>query len=147
MKCPTKMQISSFVDGELPESEAASVEEHMKLCDECRQVRETMVSLNASLSSLGAAVDSKALAERVKASIAKQRETGYQGLSLPLWARGALVTAILVIAVGLGAEAGTRVSELYYQDPYEVVLDQLASETSPGFAAVMVDLGSQENTP
>lgn len=144
MRCPTEKQISSFVDGELPESEALALREHIEQCAECGRAHEAIVSLNASLGSLRPDLDTEALARRVKTRITEEREKASQGILLPLWARASLVAAIVAIAVGLGNAAGSRMSELYSQNPHEAVLEQLVSASSPGFASVVMDFGNQE---
>lgn len=144
MRCPTEKQISSFVDGELPESEAVAVRQHMELCSECGRALEAMVKLNEALDSLKPDVDAAALAQRVKTRIRDEKREAVFGFSLPLWARVSLVAAIVTIAVGLGNVAGSRMSELYSQNPQDVVMEQLAAVSNPGFASVVMDLGTKE---
>ncbi len=144
MRCPTEKQISSLVDGEVTESEAAVLREHIRQCSHCERTLDTMVRLNAALGSMRPELDSESLARRVKTRINEEREKAAGGMLLPLWARVALVTALVTIAVGLGNAAGTRMSHFYSQNPQEHVLEQLVAASNPGFASVVMDFGTQE---
>ena len=55
-----EMQISEMLDGELSNDEMESVNEHISVCDSCRELRDGFASVNRSVSLLGA---SSAVAE------------------------------------------------------------------------------------
>lgn len=145
MRCPTEKHISLFVDGELPESEAVLLREHIGRCARCRCSVDAMLMLNEAVASMRPDPDMEALARSVKTRVNAEREKPAHGSLLPLWARVSLVAAIVTIAVGLGNVAGTRMTDYYLQSPQEAVLDQLASASNTGFANAVIDFGTQEN--
>ena len=138
--------VSLLIDGELDQERTVSVEQHMADCPICSEFYLAAVSLQSALGSSLDVSEPSALAMRVKASIARERERVSHVFLLPRWVQVPLMAGLVIAAVGLGSMAGRSLSGIIPNDHPQSALEVLVPAPDPSFAQVLVDIASLENS-
>ncbi len=97
MACIDEKKLSAYMDGELPEAEAAAIREHLADCAACREELSRFEFVSAALDSLAAPEPDPYFASRLKRAAAEHRGGG--------WPRRVLVPAAAA-AAALSLAAG-----------------------------------------
>jgi len=140
-------EISGLLDGELDDKSAKRLKEHLAVCPTCSAIHERMKALGDNLKAVQASKPSPALAEKVKAAVARERERAEDRLLVPLRAQLPLAAVLVLLAVGLGNLAGQSMTDLLTADRSEEIIELVTVNGDRSFADLVMDVGSEENSP
>jgi anti-sigma factor RsiW len=138
-------QISMLLDGELSDSRAKDLKDHLASCAECREVLGRMESLSVDLAGIKPALPETALAAKVKQSISERTKPSKGMGFLPGWVQAPLVVMTILVAVSIGHLAGRSLSEIFTTVPAEQDLVLLMQNHSPSFADAVAAFDSKES--
>lgn len=125
MQHPDTETLSSYIDGELPEDDAAQVEAHLTTCDQCQQEHAELLAVSTLVRGLPAYQPRKSA--RIEPNVSVNRPGGVTDLSRYL--RPLAVAAIVILV----AVAGLRiVGELTESEPNGESASQLAEDQDDG---------------
>ena len=138
-------QISMLLDGELSDSGAKDLKDHLASCAECREVLDRMESLSVNLGRIKPVLPDTALAAKVKQRISERTRPSTGFGFMPGWAQAPLVAMIVLVAVGLGHLAGSSLSEIFTTRPVEQDLVLSMQNRSPSFADAVTAFDPEES--
>ncbi|HJP90562.1 MAG TPA: zf-HC2 domain-containing protein [Pyrinomonadaceae bacterium] len=104
MSCSFTEKISSLIDGELSQTEAREVEQHVLNCSECEQVRADFLSLRSQIASYESSLELTVQNRALKKILAPRRSAGLR------WAFATPAVAFATLLI-IGAIVGL----LFYQ--------------------------------
>ena|SRR5688572_9005010 len=118
MTCNQREKVSLLIDGELPATEIAGVEEHLKECSDCRAAHESFLLLRTQLNSYTSTVEAAAIDAALAKVIAPREQyaapavsRGWRerlaafGLGDAFTPRFAAAAALVVLAITIGIVA------------------------------------------
>jgi hypothetical protein len=136
--CFDEIAIQTFLDGELPQTEAELISQHARVCEPCTKLLREIESENEFAfgvldRNLNFSVPSEKIRERVFASVEKRRRTNFFGniwTSLFAFSRtyAAVAGAIALVAIGYSG------LQLYddFAYPYFFAMDSSGETEKPG---------------
>ncbi len=153
-------QLGPWIDGELPQTQAAAIEAHLRACDACRREADILRRIVRTL----AAVDRESdLPETVRAAVWQRIETTLDARqpappALPdrppqprIWRllRPTLAAAAILVAVGLGTYSflATNGPAIAAEIDLRPFLEQSGRDISAGLNALMQRYGGREVSP
>ncbi|MFC1835076.1 anti-sigma factor family protein [Thermodesulfobacteriota bacterium] len=141
-----QLEISLLIDGELNESSAANLNEHVRTCPECRAAYEETEALNGRLKNAGLPLPPPALARKVKERLAGETSVADERALFPQWVRVPLIAVIVLLAIGIGNLAGRQMTEIIYVAQTDEQLEQLLPEGGPVLAGLLTEMTYEEDT-
>lgn len=122
-------RLAAYLDGEVAEAEAKSLQQHILTCPGCAAEIAAMVSLRRAMKPAASRfTPSAAFRQKVQAQIASRRSTGMRWL----WPVAAAALAVMILALGWARQSTLRnetfrevadlhISDLASSNPYDVV--------------------------
>ena len=147
MSCISYQQmISQLLDGELPEPAAKELQTHLGKCSECQALSQRMAALDTDMRSIEFTLPRSALAEQVKARIAKHRSNASERHVFPSWARIPVMAVLVLCALGVGNLAGKSLSTMFVPDQKVSSLDLLVTDGGLSFTDALLEIGREGAT-
>jgi anti-sigma factor RsiW len=136
--------ISRLIDGEIDETSARDVRVHIESCSGCAREYRSLMGLHEYLSVLPHVEPHPSLALRVKEALAGRGRADAPPASSALWWRVPVWAFLVLLAVGIGNQAGRNLtSAVFPQLAHEPLMEQVLLENTPAFSDVMMELGTE----
>ncbi len=139
-------KISTLIDNEISALDAASLDHHLRQCQNCREFFDRVTLVNEELRAIHIPEPHPGLAEQIKSQIFGKKKSFRDGWGLPVWGRIPLFAVILLLAIGLGNIAGKSMLDIIAERHADNGLELMAPEIDNGFAEAILNMGNRENS-